>query len=187
MLIPCRILPQVLANANLDFLEVYATFLYAGIDRFSADYDERFLILDVITALLAVVAKKKDFFAPVRTATYRTSIYPTPQLAFDFVRECVDLCNTPTAASVIARLVNMHGLAKDVSRVRASRVLLPLVRLLGRFIKDSPSPPELDLCTLCSVAVEHSMEVDGCRGAEWIDAILEAVVLSGDAHIFASV
>ncbi|KZV95593.1 hypothetical protein EXIGLDRAFT_644081 [Exidia glandulosa HHB12029] len=186
------VLPQIITLASEGFLEQYAAYLHQHRDRLAATDDARSTIAQIIGVLMSTAFDKVAFFPEQLAHSHYGSFsaMQRPQIAFDFIKRCLDFGDVSLGVRAIERMVDMSGVAADLAGARALSVLLPLAPLLAADIQLRVPPPSLPLDVLCETAIRLTVESDymkkGELSKEVINSLLSAVALSGNDALLTS-
>ena len=95
--------------------------------------EERPTLVSTITDLLAFAVSKANFYAPAKRENPRAapSTEPTPDIAMAYIDACLQTENEGLVADIVSRLTDLSGLSSGEKHLRTTKVLLPLVSLMG--------------------------------------------------------
>ncbi|KAL1736100.1 hypothetical protein EV714DRAFT_266946 [Schizophyllum commune] len=192
--------PQLKTMPIPDFLASFATLLYAQKITPDTPEEEKTVLKQIVTDLLAAAISKVDFFAATKAVAgpprpsyiYNLPVAaPTkvadPQTAVNYIDYCLATGNEALVETIVERLVDHTGLQPIESQSRAKTVLLPLLPLVGAKMKarpaDAPAVPGVQ--RLFDTAIQHYLSALPQAGPskEDMTALIQACILHGGTRL----
>jgi hypothetical protein len=197
-----RIIPSLMHFKQQEFNADFAELVFQERNAISEQPTQVRSIEVTCTNLLRDAVETVDFFA-LRTPNQPTPHYtpyhsylhrppapspmPSPDIAFKFIKACMNTGNSESVLRVCQRLVSTSDIDQESINLRTTAVLVPLIPRVGKLLHTASSAsanvPGIDL--LCNSAIQVYTKQMQTRlpTKDDIAALLEAVALSGNADI----
>ncbi|KAL1680381.1 hypothetical protein EV122DRAFT_208022 [Schizophyllum commune] len=182
--------PQLKAYAEAEaLLSFVLSFPKEEIEHFKPE--ERPTLVSTMTDLLSFAASKADFYAPAKgtsNARAAPSTEPTPDTAIAYIDACLQTGHEAQVADIVSRLTDFSGLSSADKHLRTTKVLLPLLSLVGEMVRARPAgtsvvPGVSELCE-CTVKLFLSdLSPENLPSKADVRALVQASVLHGGTDL----
>ncbi|KAL1736103.1 hypothetical protein EV714DRAFT_198757 [Schizophyllum commune] len=182
--------PQLKAYAEAEaLLSFVLSFPKEEIEKFKTE--ERPLLVSTMTDLLSFAVSKADLYAPAKgtlNARAAPSTEPSPDIAIAYIDACLHTGNEGLVADIVARLTDLSGLSSADKHLRTTKVLLPLLSLVGEKLcaraAGAPVVPGVNELVECTVKLFLSdLSPENLPSKADVRALVQASVVHGGTDL----
>ncbi|KAL1695544.1 hypothetical protein GGG16DRAFT_121735 [Schizophyllum commune] len=181
--------PQLKAYAQAEALLSFVLgFSREEIEKFRPE--ERATLLSMRTDLLSFAVSKADFYAPAKPENPRAapSAEPSSDIAIAYIDACLQTENEGLVADIVSRLTDLSGLLSAEKHLRTTKVLLPLLPLVGEKVDARPAsaPVVPGLDQLCEYTVKlflSDLSPENLPSKADVRALVQASVVHGGTDL----
>ncbi|KAI5890593.1 uncharacterized protein SCHCODRAFT_01191142 [Schizophyllum commune H4-8] len=179
--------PQLKAYAEAEaLLSFVLCFPREEIEKFRAE--ERPALVSTVADLLGFAVSKADFYAPAKSEGASNAREPAPDTAIAYIDACLQTGNEALVADVVSRLTDLSGLSSADKHLRTTKVLLPLLSLVGEKVGARPAgaPVVPGISELCDCTVKlflSDLSAENLPSKADVRALVQASVVHGGTDL----